>query len=150
MGRCGEDDGRCMKAKEVVKLATKRLALCNPDLGGIAVRSNQILIEPRHMRSDDSRPGDLYAVAGGYHAKDVAMDIIISSSLSKSYLQQISASSFFALKQAESKKFTKDLRNVDPIHMAGTQRLIPLATNQCGRRGPHFDAMLRESASFWY
>ena len=63
MGRCG-GDGKCTQAHEVVKVATKRLALCNPDPGGIAVTSSHILIEPRHLRSDDSRPWDLYVVAG--------------------------------------------------------------------------------------
>jgi len=81
MGRCG-GDGRCItQAYEVVKLATKRLVLCKPDPGGVAVPSSRILIEPRHLRGDDSRPRDLNAIAGGHHAKDAAMDIMISSSL---------------------------------------------------------------------
>jgi hypothetical protein len=83
MGRCG-GDGRCTQAHEVVKLATKRLVLSNPDPwgGGVAIPSSQILIEPRHLRSDESRPGYLYAIVGGDHAKDAAMDIMISSTLS--------------------------------------------------------------------
>ena len=36
MGRCG-GDGKCTQSHEVAKLATKRMALCNPDPGGIAV-----------------------------------------------------------------------------------------------------------------
>ena len=64
MGRCG-GDGRCLQAQKVVKLAVKRLALSNPDLGGIAIPSALLLIDPRHLRSDDSRLGDLYVMAGG-------------------------------------------------------------------------------------
>jgi len=46
------------------------------------VPSSQILIERRHLRSDDSRLGDMYVVAGAHYAEDVAMDIMITSSLS--------------------------------------------------------------------
>ncbi len=54
LGRCGSD-GRCLQAHEEVKLAVKRLALCNPNPGGIALPSNLLLIEPIRLRSDDSR-----------------------------------------------------------------------------------------------
>ncbi len=74
-------------------------------------------------------------------------DVIMSSSLSQFSLQPSSTSSDYALRKAENTKFTKDLRNVDPIQLLGTQRLIPLTMNRCGRRGPHFEAMLREFAS---
>ncbi len=83
MGRCG-GDGRRTQVHEVVKLAVKRLALCNPDPGGTAIPSNQLIIEARHLRSDASRPGDLYSLAGGLHAKDAAMDVVLCSTLSKS------------------------------------------------------------------
>ena len=77
------------------------------------------------------------------------MDIMISSSLLESCVQQSSTSSDYALRISENTKFTKDLRNNEPIQLIATQSLIPLAMNQCGRRGPHFDAicMLREFAS---
>ena len=39
MGRCG-GDGRRTQAREVVKMAIKRLALCNHYPGGIAIPSN--------------------------------------------------------------------------------------------------------------
>ena len=83
MGRCG-GDGRCNQAHEVVKMAVKRLALCNPDPGGIAIPPCQLILETKHMRSDSSRPGDLYALAGRLHAKDDAMDVVICSTMSKS------------------------------------------------------------------
>jgi hypothetical protein len=46
-----------------MKLPLKRLALSNSDPGGIAIPFNQLLIESRQLRIDDSRPGDLYATA---------------------------------------------------------------------------------------
>ncbi len=89
-----------MQTHEVIKLATKRLVLCNPDPSGIAIPSSQLLIEPRHLRSNESRLGELYAIAGGMHAKDAAMDIVISSSLSQPCLQSSSTSSDYALLKA--------------------------------------------------
>ena len=75
------------------------------------------------------------------------MDIVLCSALTKSCLLHSSSSSDFAIRQAENAKFNKDLRNAEPIQHSNTQRFIPLAMNQCGRRGPHFEAMLREHAS---
>ena len=83
IGRCHGDE-RCLQDHKVVKLAVKRMELCNPNPGGVALPSNLLLIEPKHLRSDDSRPGDLYAIAGAHHANDATMDLVISSSLSKS------------------------------------------------------------------
>ena len=123
--------------------------LCNPDPGGrgVAIPSNQLILEAKHLRSDNSRLGDMYAIAGGLHAKDATMDMVLCSTLSKSCLLQSSTSSDFALRQAEANKFRKDLKNREPLQLSATQRFIPLAMNQCGRRGPHFDAILREMAS---
>ncbi len=128
---------------EVVKLAVKRLVLCNPDPGGTAIPPNQLILEAKHLRSDSSRPGDLYAIAGGHHAKDAAMDVVLTSTVSKSCLLQSSTSSDFALRQAEGNKFSKDLRNRELLQLSATHRFIPLAMNKCGRRDPHFDAILR-------
>jgi len=75
------------------------------------------------------------------------MDVVLCSTLSKSCLLHSSSISDYALKQAEYNKFTKDLRNSEPLPHSNTQRFIPLAMNQCGRRGPHFEAILREHAS---
>ena len=65
-----------------------RLAMRNPDPRGIWVPSNQILVDLRHLRSDNSRHEDLYVVVGGHHLNDATMDIMISSSLSHSCLQK--------------------------------------------------------------
>jgi hypothetical protein len=53
-----------MQAHEICKLSLKRLALSNADPRGVAISYSQLLIERRHQRSDDSRPGDLYVVTG--------------------------------------------------------------------------------------
>ena len=99
------------------------------------------------MRSDSSRPGDLYALVSGLHAKDAAMDVVLVSTLSKSCLLKSSSSSDYALRQAENNKFDKDLRNIEPLQFSATKRFIPLAMNQLGRRGSHFEAAIREHAS---
>ena len=130
-----------------MKLALKRLALSNPDPGGIAIPSALLLIEPRHLRSDDSKPGDLYVMAGGSNAKDAALDLMLSSSLSQSTLLQSSQSADYVLKKGENVNFSKDLRNAEPLQLSTTQRFIPLVMNQCGKRGPHFQAFLLECAS---
>ncbi len=109
----------------------------------MAIPPNQLIIEARHLRSDASIPGDLYAIEGGTHAKDAAMDVLITSTLAQSCLLQSSTSSDYAIKLVENNKFSKDLRNKEPLQLSHTQRFIPLAMNQCGRRGPHFDAALR-------
>ena len=44
------------------------------------------------------------------------------------------------------KKFSDDMAAAKPIQTDPTLRLIPLATNQFGRRGWHFEALLTELA----
>ena len=106
LGRCG-GDGRCLQAHEILKLSLKRMTLlANVGPGGVAIASNQLLIEPGHLRSDDSRPGDLYGVVGGLHADDADMDLMVTSSLSKSTLLHTSKSFDCALRLTENKKFT--------------------------------------------
>ena len=51
------------------------------------------------------------------------------------------------LRKGENGKFSNDLRNVEPLQLFSTQRFIPLIMNQCGKRGPHFQALLLEFAS---
>ena len=57
MGRCG-GDGKCLQAHVVSKLPITCLALCKPGPCGVATPSSALLIEPHHLRSDDSRPGE--------------------------------------------------------------------------------------------
>ena len=86
-------------------------------------------------------------MARGLHAKDGATDLMVTSSRSKSALLHSSQSSNYALRLAENIKFTKDLSSTDPLQLSATQRFIPLVQNQCGKRGPHFEATLREFAT---
>jgi hypothetical protein len=75
------------------------------------------------------------------------MDLMVTSSLSISTLLHTSKSFDYALRLVENKKFNKDLRNPEHLQHSATQRFIPLVLNQCGKRGPHFEATLREFAS---
>jgi hypothetical protein len=147
MGRCG-GDGRRIHAHEVVKLALKRLVLSCSTPAGCVFPSASLLIEPRHLRQNNSRPGDLYAIGHGMHRKDSVMDLVIASGLQKSFLFPSSKSSDYVIRYAENKKFMVDLRSVGPIQNSATRRLIPLAQNHLGLRGGHFQAALKEFATF--
>jgi hypothetical protein len=87
------------------------LALSGLDPGGDTILSNPLLIEPRHLRSDNTRPGDLSVMAGGRYAKGEVIDLMISSSLLNSIVLQSSKSFDFALRKAENTKNTSAMRN---------------------------------------
>jgi hypothetical protein len=146
MGRCG-GDGRRLQAHEVVKRTMRDLVLSNTTPGGAAFPSSSIVIEPLHLRSDKSRPGDILALGRDVHRMDTAMDLVIASALTKSCLTSSSRSSDFVLKGAERAKFGKDRRSVNPISASSTMRFVPLALNHLGLRGPHFQSLLKEFAS---
>ena len=137
LGRCG-GDGRRLQAHEKIKRTMKELVLSNANPGGMAFPSSSVLIEPPHLRSDRSRPGDILALGRDVHRLDSAMDLVIASGLTKSCLTSASKSSDYVLKGAERAKFTKDRRSVNPISSSSTMRLVPLALNHLGLRGPHF------------
>ncbi len=80
LGRCG-GDGRRIHAHETVKLAVKRLVLSCPDPTGCAFPSTSILIEPRHLRQDNSRPGDIFVMGNGRHRLDSVMDVVVTSAM---------------------------------------------------------------------
>jgi len=119
----------------VVKLALKRLVISCPTPAGCVFPSASFLVEPRHLRQDNSRPGDLYAIGHGMHRKDSVMDLVIASRLHKSCLPPSYKSSDYVIRNAENKKFKKDLRSTYPIHDFATRRLIPPAQNHLGLRG---------------
>ena len=48
-----------------MKLAIKRLVLSKPSPAGCAFPSSSIIIEPPHLRLDNTRPGDIYACGRG-------------------------------------------------------------------------------------
>ena len=146
MGRCG-GDGRRLQAHETVKLAVKKLVICCPTPAGCVLPSAAVLIEPRHLRQDQSRPGDLYAVGHGMHRKDSAMDIVVTSALQPSCLLPSTRSSDYVIKLVEDRKFRRDAASTGPIQNSATRRLIPLAMNHLGMRGGHFQAALKEFAT---
>jgi hypothetical protein len=146
LGRCG-GDGRRIHAHEVVKLALKKLVLSSSTPAGCAFPPSAVLIEPRHLRQDNSRPGDLYAIAQGMHRKDTVMDLVITSGLKKSCLTKSITSSDFVIKDAESKKFRADANSRGPVQLSATRRLVPLAMNHLGLRGAHFESVLKEFAT---
>ena len=106
-----------------------------------------VLIEPRHLRQDRSRPGDVYAIGNGMHKKDSVMDIIITSAIKHSCLTRAIKGSDYVICDAESVKFRKDARSSGLVQSSSTRRLIPLALNHMGLRVGHFQAMLKEFAT---
>ena len=74
------------------------------------------------------------------------MDGTTASCLKSSTLDISSTSPDEVMHKAELKKFSDDMAAAKPIQTDPTLRLIPLATNQFGRRGWHFEALLTELA----
>ena len=106
-----------------------------------------VLIEPRHLRQDRSRPGDVYAIGNGMHWKDSVMDIIVTPALKQSCLTYASKCSDYVIRDTESVKFKAEARSTCPIQSSATRRLIHLTLNHMGLRGGHFQAMLKEFAT---
>jgi len=79
--------------------------------------------------------------------KDIAMDVTTSGCTCPSYVVSASTSTDAHLRAAESVKFDKDVKSSYPLQASSSMRLVPLAANQFGRRGPHFQAALDEFAS---
>jgi hypothetical protein len=131
----------------VVKRALKDLVLSNPNLGRAVFQALSILIEPPHLRRDKSMPGDILALGMDVHMLYTAMDLVIALGLTKSCLTSSCKSSNFVLKVAEKAKFRKDRNSVNPISSSSTMRFVPLALNQFGLRGPHFQSVLKEFAT---
>jgi len=145
MARCSGPGGRVLHIHEVLKLALKNLCLCHHDPGGVLCHSDSVDCEPRHLRHDGSKPGDLYrTVPGGI--KDVAMDVTTSSCTCPTNVVCASVNTDKHLRAAENVKFDKDLKSSYPLQASSSMRLVPLAVNQFGRRGPHFQAFLSECA----
>ena len=53
----------------------KDMVLSNVNPGGAAFPASSILIEPPHLRSDRSRPGDILALGRDVHKMVTAMDL---------------------------------------------------------------------------
>ena len=117
MGKCG-GDGRRLHAHEVVQLAMKKVVLSCSTPGGCAFPAVLVLIEPRHLRHDNSRPEGLYVVGMGMHMMDVVMVVVITSGLHRSCLSHSSTSSDFVICDAENKKFGTDANSTVPIQIS--------------------------------
>jgi len=76
------------------------------------------------------------------------MDLVIAYGLQKSCLLPLSKSSDYVIRNAENKKFRNDLRFKGPIQNSATRRFIPLAQKHLDLRGEHFQAALKEFATF--
>ena len=113
-GGCG-GDGRRLQAHEVVKMVVIRLVLTSSSPGGSVFPAAWVFIEPRHLRQDRSRPGDVYAIGNGMRRKDSVMDIIITSALKQTCLTHASKGSDHVIRAAESVKFRKDARSLGSI-----------------------------------
>jgi hypothetical protein len=125
------------------------LVLSNPSPGGCAFPSTNILTKPLHLRQDNAHPGDVVALGKGVYVKDNAMECVIVSGLVKSCLSNKARSSDFSLRLAEKAKFTKDNRSICDVASSATTRLIPLAINHHGLKGPHIQAILKELPPPW-
>ena len=66
---------------ETIKLTVKRLVLSCPDPAECAFPSASVLIEPRHLRQDNSRPSDIFVMGNGMHRKDYVMDVVVTSTM---------------------------------------------------------------------
>ena len=128
-------------------MTVKRLVLTSSSPGGSVFPAASVLIEPRHLRQDMSRPGDVYVIGNGMHKKDSVMDIIVTLVLKKSCLPNVSKGSDYVFRAAQSVKLGKDARSAGPIQSSATRRMIPLALNHMGLRGGKFQAMLKEFAT---
>ncbi len=116
----------------------KKLVICSLTLAGCVLLAASVLVEPRHLRQDQSRPGDLYVVGHGRLRKDVAMGIVIAFASQPSCVLSSTRSSDYVIMQVEDMKFRRDASSTGPIRDSATRRLIPLALNHLGMRGGHF------------
>jgi len=146
LGRCG-GEARRLQAHEDVQRALKEVVLSNPNPGGAKLPVSSILIEPPHLRRDKSHPGDIMALGRDVRRLDTAMNIVIASGLTISCLSFSCKSFEFVLKGAETTKFGKDRRSVNPISSCSKMHCVSLALNHSRLRGPHFQAVLKEFAS---
>jgi len=96
-------------------MPVKRLVLTSSSPRGSVFPAASVLIEPRHLRQDGSRPGDVYAIRNGMHGKDSVMDIIDRSVFKQLCLSNTSKGSDYVLRVVEYVKFKKDARSAGPI-----------------------------------
>ena len=117
--------------------------------GAIYKNKSVVKYEERNLRPNDSTaPGDLTAPdPADPFARKLVMDTVCSSCLQDCALDDSSCSGDFILHRAEGRKFTDDKNSSLPIQDDPTKRFLPLAANQFGRRGWHYQVMLEELAA---
>ena len=125
----------------------KRLVLTSSSSGGNVFPATSVLIDPKHLRHDRSRPGDVYAIGNGMHRKNSVMDILITSALKHSCILNATKDSDHVIRAFESVNFRADARSSCPKRSSSTRCLIPLALNHLGLRGGYFSAILKEYAT---
>ena len=118
--------------------------------GAIYKSGNTVKYEERGLRpTDRTAPGDLTAPdPADPLGRKLVMDTVCTSCIQDSSLDESSCSGDYVLHQAEKGKFLTDANSSRPIRLDPTRRLLPLAANQFGRRGWHFQAFLEEMADF--
>jgi len=115
----------------------KKMGLSCPAPAECVIPTTYALVEPRHLRQDMSRPGDVYASGQGIHMTEAVMDIVITSELHKSCLFQTTLSSDFVIRDVENRKFISDANSSGLIQNSATGRFISLTLNHLGLRGGH-------------
>ena len=114
-------------------------------------RGRDIQYEERGLAGASSkrRPGDVTTADPGCPLQvKLVMDGTTASCLKSSTLDLSSISPDEVMHKAEMKKFSDDRAAARPIQEDPAMRLIPLAANQFGRRGWHFEALLIELAYY--
>jgi hypothetical protein len=86
-------------------------------------------------------------MGNGMRRKGSVMNVVVTSGMSKSCLNQSIKSSDYVIKKAKNQKFGKDTKSSRHVQLSSTMRFIPLAMNHFGLQGCHFNAALREFAS---
>ena len=74
------------------------------------------------------------------------MDVTSSSCTCPTNVADAAYSTDKHLRLAEGTKYDNDSKSSYPLQTSLSMRLVPLAANQFGRRGPHFQSFLAECA----
>ena len=151
MARCGGKGGQANKVHTQMKIAVRHhVFLSSVPAGAIYRSGNKIKYEERGLRpTDRTAPGDLTAPdPADPLGRKLVMDTVCTSCLQESSLDESSCSGDYVLHQAEKGKFLTDTNSTRPIRLDPMKRLLPLAANQFGRRGWHFQSFLEELAEF--
>ena len=104
--------------------------------------------EERHLRNDNTKPGAVTAPDPACPLqRKLVMDAVAKSCTSRTALRNGSSASSpdQIMHDGEAgDKFSADSRSLQSLPTSTSMRFIPLASNQFGRRGWHFEALLLE------